>query len=262
MLGITAYCDESYDEVGTGVFVTAGYVATLGQWLDLSSHWQRALADEGLEEFKASNCEQGRKQFEGWPRERRRECCKRFILLIRGAQLTGAASVIDLHAYNQHRPEIESLRTHRTGQGNNVIKFGDPYYVGFQHLTEMLATKVQKQAPQEKIMFLFDITTEHKEKALQVFNGMMNDKTNAFYERLQTASFADSRTYAGLQAADLVAFEVRRHFEGPAYGRTKEGVRWQWPMLTERPNVSLTIEHFTAESVPALMEQFRTQWGQ
>lgn len=261
MFDITAYCDESMDDQ-TGIFVLAGYVATLGQWEEFDRLWRVALRNDGLAEFKASDCESGRREFKGWTVGRRRGSCERFTSVIRGARLTGGASVIDLRAYAHHRQEIESLRTIPTGHGANVVRYGDPYYLAFQHVTEILTLKTKQAPPEEHVTFIFDLNNAYKDKARVLFDGVRGDTTNTFHDRMGSATFADSKAHPGLQAADLLAFEVRRHFAGHVYERTEEVKRWQWDRLAKGRTVSLTLEHFNAESIDRLLSHFRDQWGE
>jgi Protein of unknown function (DUF3800) len=231
MLDITAYCDESVRD-GDGVFVIAGYLATLKNWVNMSEVWDEFLRDENLTEFKASDCEGGNGEFQGRGEDECRRICERFVSIIEHSGLVGVAMIVDLRAYDPIRPEMDRLRTRPTGHGKNVVKLGEPYYLGFQFLVERLTQEADNAPLEEKVMYVFDITKAHKGKAVMLFDEMKHKPNYPLAERMGAISFDDSKHYAGLQAADMFAYEARRFFEEVAYGIRPHPERWQWERMT------------------------------
>src|SRR5947209_7045366 len=77
-LDLRAYVDDS--ETGGISSVLAGYSAPYDEWMSFNAEWHKALEYFHLEEFKAHDLEQGKKQFKG--RKDRPEIRECFVSLI------------------------------------------------------------------------------------------------------------------------------------------------------------------------------------
>lgn len=253
MLTITSYCDESIRSE-TGVLVLAGYMATSRQWTVFQELWSDALRKDTLSEFKASDCEQGRGEFAGWCEGCRCRSCQRFVSQIAAARLVGVGTIINLHAYEPIRSQMDILRTIPRRQGG-VAKFGDPYYLGFQQHCEQVAALAGSAPKEEKVSYVFDRTNEYQAKCLNIFEEVKHKPGSAIGYRMGVISFDESRDYAGLQAADLFAFELRRYAEGVAFADRPEQERWQWQRLTA--GQKLRVHQFTENGAEPLLETTR-----
>lgn len=260
MLKYRLYADESFDK-DTGVFALAGYVGRPDQWEEFDRTWKQALRWDNLTEFKASDCEQGRRQYSRRSVGSRRQICERFISHIRRSGLRGLGVALDLRAYDLYRDEIRQLRKRSPDGKKPPARFDDPYYVAFQHILDQVSDLMDlvRCPPDETAAFVFDRRGGFEGNARAVFVSLQATPQG---KRLATADYASSEDHPGLQAADILAFEIRRHFEDIAYGRTARGQRWQWDRLTNATRRGgADIYHLDESAMPTLLNVMRRQWG-
>jgi Protein of unknown function (DUF3800) len=257
MLGITAYCDESVRNE-TGVLVMAGYLGTLRQWQHFDQGWNADLFHDKLPEFKASDCEKGNGAFEGRCKEERQGSYQRFVARIAESQLLASVVVTDLHAYAPIRPEMDALREIPRKKGG-VTKFGDPFYPTFEYLVALVANWTRTAPPGEQVLYVFDENKEYGSKCYQLFCDLKSQKEAELAHRMRSMVPGDSRDFPGLQAADILAFEVRRHVEEVVWARRPAPERWQWDALTVGRKIK--ILQFTENGVETLLDRSRARWG-
>jgi Protein of unknown function (DUF3800) len=219
-----AYCDESYTD--HQVFVIAGYLAPTDTWSMFNFVWNDVLKDERLGEFHARDCQQGEGEFRGWPMPARQRTWRRFIEVIRKANVLGVATAIDLRAYDGFAPTIKRLR--HPG-------YSHAYFLAFQHQAEEMANHLTTLDDRERLSFVFDETEEFEGRAQLLFESLKQSTspTLTFISRLGSVTFADSKQHAGLQAADLLVYESHRYFRNTAFSTSPLPERWQMALLRE-----------------------------
>jgi hypothetical protein len=245
-LDLRAYVDDSETE-GT-YSVLAGYIGRFDDWVEFDRGWRDSLRKDGLAEFKAHGCEMGNKQFKGYARGCRRQICERFISRISKANLLGVAVAVDLSSYDPHRPRIQELRQPTLGR-----KGGDPFYVAFQTILEMLANECDGLPPKETVRIVFDIKPGFSPAALKMYGDIMVSDFE-YRKRLHTgATFEDSKSFPGLQAADALAFEFKKYCES---GWDDKSMRWQLAQLygTGRVHGKLVHDDLVEELVGVMEE--------
>ena len=199
------YCDES--ETEGQCLVIAGYAASMEEWERFEENWREALNDEGLDEFHTKPFLSGDEPYQNlcWPERNR--IYYRFIGLIREANLLGVSAALDLRGYKALLPRFKRLRAHPTA---NLLS---PYYLAFQTLLQTVVTEVDETTDLEageRIQFVFDIKKGHIGNSLDIF-GELRTTNQRYRDRLAGASFQDSLDYPGLQAADILAYEMRKY---------------------------------------------------
>ena len=206
MLDLRAFSDESITrDQGPRTFCIAGYVASAAEWEDFEIDWKRALAAEKLTEFKAANCEAGKREY---ARRGRAECdriWRRFAGILTAMRTIGFGTIIDLDAYDG----LAGLFKVGREEG-----FDDPYLLAFQHQAEMMAMRMSQMRRTERLALIFDKRSEAKADAIakDLYDLLKRSRKLTFVDRLGDLAFLDSKCSPGLQAADLLAYEVRRHF--------------------------------------------------
>jgi len=250
MLEVTAYCDES--ATAHQVYCVAGYWATAREWEKFERLWKAKLAEAGLCEFHATDCEHGKGEFAG--RADRLELPMAFIDIIYRAGLHGVFAVLDLRGWDRFADRVAELRSEH--------RMGDPHYVAFQQLMETVAIGVANFPAQERVALVFDDRPDHgKVKLLyDSLKAASNPDLAIFPERLGSITHGDSRELVGLQAADLLAYEVRKRFVEVEYGiapRTRP--RPEWQELWRHP---MTGRHIPQDRVPVLMNGMERDWGE
>jgi Protein of unknown function (DUF3800) len=199
------YCDES--ETAGKCLVIAGYAASTEEWRRFEVTWREALVDEQLTEFHMQPCLAGDGEFKDRDRGERDLLQWRFIGLVRDANLLGVSSALDLRAYDALRPRFKRVRAHPRA---NLLS---PYYLAFQALLQATVTEVAETtdlSPNERLEFVFDIKDEHSGNSLDIWKEL-RQKRQRYRDCLAGASFQDSADYPGIQAADILAYEMRKH---------------------------------------------------
>jgi hypothetical protein len=217
-----AYYDESWTQ--QAAFVVAGYVASAAVWSTFESRWNEALHAERLAEFKMGDCDHAREQFKGWSIAERHRAQKRLISIIISSGALGVFSGIALRPYNRLTPTIRTLLHPKTWK---------PYHLAFQHQIELTAMVIGQLPSNEKIAFVFDEQTEFQSNGLAQYRSLTQSKM-PFVQRLGTVAFESSTRYPGLQAAGVLAFEVRRYLMERVYRITfRSSARWQMLLLNK-----------------------------
>lgn len=227
----TAYCDESY--VGAKgqsdrLFVLASYVAPLKQWEYLNPIWERILHDEGmkiqgspLREFKASDCHGGKGIFEGWERHDRERVWHRLIRVLTECNVLAVWLAIDLDAYSDH---VDVIKAHRPPG------FEKAYVLAFQSLIHVICQEYPDSG--DPITLVFDEI--QKQGNAKIVYDKLKSSDFSYKDRLHSLTFAESHLVPGLQAADILAYEILRHVREVDLSDPPKPDRWQWQRLSAK----------------------------
>lgn len=211
--------------------------------------WTAKLQAAGLHEFHAYDCEQGTNEFSG--RTDRKQLQREFIDLIGSADIHGVFAAIDLRGWDEVADVVGDLRAEHG--------MSDPYYVAFQQLMETIAIGMEHLPPDRRLHLVFDNRDGHG-KVIRLYDslkGADNPHLAFVADRLGSIAFADSKQLPGLQAADLLAYEVRKHFVECEYAIVPKPLRPQWQLLQRR---LMYGQHFPRGSISDLVEVFERQW--
>lgn len=248
MLELNSYIDES--ETENNVMSVALYWAAAHDWWTFEQLWKAELDWRHLgKEFHAVDCEQGVGIYKG--RDDRLELWARFIDIVLQSRLRGVYAVIDLSALRPHAARLKELQAVHSVTG--------PYYLLFQLVLETMGNWMAGFPADEKVAVVFDNRPDPGQVS-KVFNALHDITDPAFggiVGRLGTCTPGESEDLVGLQAADILAYEAKRHYEA-AWGITAASPRWQWQRLQQGP---VHGRGFTATHIPALMGYLETQWS-
>jgi hypothetical protein len=201
---LVAYMDESGDhdplgkERGAEAAVVAGYVATNDKWRKFEPRWNRVLKQFGIKVFHAVDCAHRKKEFRGWSDEKRRDFHIELTGVIKESVLIGIGGVVPLLEYNSVLPEWAKLE----------IKH--PYYFSFAVMMRTLRQFREEFLPNEPIEFVFDRKKNFEGVLSDMFNHLRDDSPN-HRGHLGAVSFRAKDKVIQLQAADYLAYEVRRY---------------------------------------------------
>jgi hypothetical protein len=122
---LTVYLDESGNGKQERAFLLAGYGAHDEDWARLSPQLDRRIKAEGLPEFHASDCEQGRNYFKGMSGLRRTALQFKLIRLLADPAhgLTGYLSTIQMEPYRRLWPRFNSEQEFAGEVGNRRWQF-------------------------------------------------------------------------------------------------------------------------------------------
>lgn len=210
MTRLQCFCDESHTP--GRAFCIAGYVGYSSTWNEFDQAWREALDDFELAEFKMSDCVQNRNVYRNWSLSQRLEAQERFLSIIASSRIAGLWTGIDLRAH----AEI-SARARKYGRGNIT----DPYFLAFQHHIEFIVFNVAAPLGDDDcVEVVFDRQEQFQGKegggeAKRIYDRLLQSRSIPWIQHLNSVVFGDSKMHPGIQAADVLAFEVRRALLDP-----------------------------------------------
>lgn len=225
---LQAVCDESGGD-NDGIFVMAGYVATVENWLKFSDQWKNILElqerpHRPIDCFKMSRLTH--------PRGLRR--AEKFYRVIEANAIAAFSVRINIAEMKQ-----AMIRAQWPVELVELHSMSKPYYFAFRMITEGLAKVQSNLGVDEPVDFVFD---DHTSKGFCV-RGWEDFKLKAPPEWSRYLGccpiFRPDDKYLPLQAADLYAWWVRKwalegkDFEGVesqnfAWNATRALPRFHW----------------------------------
>jgi hypothetical protein len=149
----------------------------------------------------------------GWDVQRLNGVLSEFASAIRESNLVGVGVGVHMDAW---REVPKSLRN----------RFGDAQIFCCSRVIRRIMDRLETVGlNQEKITIVFDQDFEFARRRLRLFEELRK-QYEPIRERVVQVSFADSRTFYPLQAADMLAWETRRQLVNAAGGK-QSTVRWR-----------------------------------
>jgi len=204
-----AYVDDSASEMRDRRLFLAAYVNTADRWIRFADVWKeeldRAPSIEYLKMREAANLSG---QFRGWSEQDRDEKLRHLFRIIRHFKPAS------FHA-SVSRADFERIVAPYAPYGMK-----HPYSVCFQYLIIPIANQqAQVGGPKVPIDFIFDNQDGLGETARLIYQAIRRTQPNAIQKFLSVdPQFRDDKLVLPLQAADVLAWHVRRRWEdlGPS----------------------------------------------
>jgi len=181
----------------------AGLIATESAWKILDVSWRQVCESAGLTEpFHMKDFAARKKQFDGWPPEKREGLLGQLMSTIFRARAIPIGSVVSLKWFNTLSEPAKR-------------RFKDPHFLAFQGLTYHLAVAAFMDWNSGPVTMIYAHHPEHSiglGNTAQLWDAVRrhNRMVAMFMESYQSANPAD---HSGLQAADMWAYELRHHFD-------------------------------------------------
>jgi hypothetical protein len=226
---LTAFSDDSGSDGTTPFFVLAGYVAEVERWNAFSEDWGMMLERQPrIEYFKMREAESRRGQFGGWSIEQAvakqiqlAECIKRHARF-------GIGSFVSHRAYNA----IMRDRLPPTCDS--------PYWLCFMEIVQGLIN-VSVDSEVQKVNFVFDTQGEgYERRGKMSFGGLreiFQEMGIPHKDIIGSISYDDDRNVLPLQAADMLAWHMRRHTDKALSGINEErpvaDILWSIPTVAK-----------------------------
>ncbi len=229
---LKGYFDESRRSVGAEVFALAGYVSHVNYWRRLSSEWNNILASYGIKHGLHM------KDFAHFIGEfrifkdnevRRREFIGKLVrTLYKSPKFVAVGCAVDIHAFSQ------------LPKGKTTSFRNDPYlFASLICARAAIECVYFRYLPaSEKIGFVFDRRDDLQARALSIFNVIKSFPGLPEKERLGDIAFGSRLESPPLQAADFVAYEVRKALESR---RSGEKERWGIGRIKAGPSCGVYI---------------------
>lgn len=203
MTDLICYGDESGIHDEAPVFVLAGWIAPEDEWAGFMPRWRDALRIAGHPEgvpFHMTDFGSSRRAFEGWSDDRRLGLITSLIDVIVGTNVFGCGMVVD-------RERARSL-----GVGGEWFAT-EPYTASFPLFESHCFSRggaFFDAGP--RISFVMD-RQEVFGHAMKTTHDSRRGAPNPISEQMGSLEFRDSLGNPPLQAADLLAFEIRKEIE-------------------------------------------------
>lgn len=200
---IQAYIDDSTSDVGDQRLVLAGFINAADRWTRFSEAWAGELRQPpAINYLKMSEANRLGGEFRGWDASDRDEKLKRLARVIRHFEPRS------IHA-SVSRTEFNSIVAPVAPHG-----FGIPYAVCFQALMLPLAISQSRQKIRVPIDFIFDDQEGLGKQAAFFYEKIRGGQPKKIREVMcKSPIFRDEKDVLPLQAADMLAWHVRRGLE-------------------------------------------------
>lgn len=196
---IKAFADDSGSGGDSPWYVLAGYVGTVSDWIGFDPEWAGVLhASPRIEYFKSSEAESLKGQFLGVSPDERNKKIEALIEVI-----------------GRHTQRAIYVRT-RQKDYNEVIKpnipeiWDDPYFFLMPAFVSSVLTMEKHLGKQEPAEFVLDSSERLEKGALKLYGQLQG--LPQYAGRMVSVLFRDEKVFLPLQAADLLAWQVRRAF--------------------------------------------------
>lgn len=202
---LVAYADESATHEGQ-VLVYAGYVARIGDWERLTAEWQACLNDEPkLDYFKMNEAWHRRGKWAVYRRPldlRQRDFRLREFYRIVSAHVLGGVSIVlpiaEFKAAIVARPEVPRQQKNK-------------HFFLMYNLMHDLLRSSEHLGLDEPIDFVFDNQSRGKEQIFHAWESFSKGAPIPKRRLGNAPSFSDDKEVLPLQAADFLAWAVRRN---------------------------------------------------
>jgi len=194
----------AYESESTGkVFTLAGFMATPSAWDSFVPKWREMLCNTGpypVDAFHSADIEAARPPFDGWTYEQRQKLVDNALDLLTDtslcANLFAVGCTFVLQDFDIFTPNILGDIAHTYNLCYRVV------------LHNIMSTWLVNG-----IDFIFDDKEKVKGRVEAHFNNSkaVLDKNPKTAGKLNQLVFRDDRKVIPLQAADLLAYEIRRH---------------------------------------------------
>jgi hypothetical protein len=211
---LQAYADDSGNNRESPVFVLAGFIANAAlDWPQFEREWAAALAKApALTYFKMNECHALQGQFLGWKRDERDKRLAELVSIIKAHVKAAIFAIVPRDEFVAAMPKSK-LRFFRT-----------PYALAYYTLISTTLKSLQSLGIKEAVDFIFDEQLRLSDDV----HAQWGEITQAI-ARSKLAPHLGSdpmhrndKTCLPLQAADLLAWHIRRWHDADAKGQAFE----------------------------------------
>ncbi|APH74422.1 hypothetical protein BSQ44_05375 [Aquibium oceanicum] len=251
-----AFIDDSGSEIGDRRLFLAGYLNRTDQWALFADAWKEELnAAPSIEYLHMVEAGQLRGQFarrHGWNEEKREEKLNGLARVIRHFEPVSFQMSIDRsHFYNVLAPV-------------SPRGLANPYFTSCSALVAKLAQEAARVDSKSRIEFIFDDQDGVDDDIDLFFDAMMQGLSKKARRCVyKKPLFRSDRDFVGLQAADLLAWHIRREHEECGFPNMPmaEKLRGRSHYVSEIPNAYLDAwaEHHRQQPGVDLVRS-KAQW--
>ena len=217
---LLTYLDEAGHSSNTRTVVVAGFAGTERQWNGFDHEWRDTLARAGVSVFHMKELENRRGEFSGWDEhQQKRPFLDEVVSIILNRDLIAVGAAVSVAWFNA---------LPRSGYSKHEF-LEDPYHLALQETLHILGQEVTSHTGATNV----ELSIAQQPEYMAQGRGYYAAGAALLYpERLApTIRYVAADESARLQAADLIAYELRKACDATA-GKSGE----RWPMLQLRRN--------------------------
>ncbi len=195
----TGYFDESGTHAASEAMAVAGYISTSEGWLSFDVEWRAALKEYGLDFFHMTDFANSTGPYKAWSASEKEARLERLLGIIDQYALASLGIAVPVKLFHS----VVSDKAKRITGG----PYGLAVHRGFLHAADL----VKAMHADGWIRYVFERGAEGAGHVLRSYNRA--SKHHGLGEILRQAglSFEDKRSATPLQAADILAYELRKH---------------------------------------------------
>lgn len=243
IVAIVAYFDESGTHDGSEVMTFAGYAAEEDQWIRFCVDWSALLREFGLTHCHMADLENFKliKDFEGWDLTKKHEFLRRAIGLIHCRVRKGFSYSINVSDYTA---VIAGKYDHLLG---NMYTF---CVGGVLREIEYWADEFKV----DHIAYVFEQGAELSNQIPDLME-MASNEDNLSRFRVSNRSFFEKKQMFPLQAADILAYETRKHWLNKEVSVNKRPTRKTATMLIRSFDRVVWVERKSMETMISMLTE-------
>jgi len=196
---LRAYFDDSGSDAQSSFYILAGYLSTVEKWDAFSDRWKEVLqAYPKIDYFKMREAEGLSKEFGGWTRASADGKIKALANVIRKHALFELSCMLprDLHDHFIHPTAPREV-------------FKNPYFVCYSTLIAILSGFNNYMGVGGEIVDVIFDKQSQVEPIIAMFHADLRTR-QPFNEIVGSIEFKDDKDAVQLQAADFLAWSLRR----------------------------------------------------
>jgi hypothetical protein len=197
IMTLTAYFDDSGTHPGSEVIVWAGFLGPEDRWLELDSEWRALLTKWGLSAFHMVYCVHGLKEYSGWSEPKRDNCIYEFREIILKQQLFGLGSAASAKDWDELV----------VGDHKKFLRTPDEFCLSC--CIRDAVNFSREFSPHDKLSIVFDDRRRDDDivnRMVEFYRARAGDDPE-----LVSVTFQQMKSFSGLQAADMLAWETNRY---------------------------------------------------
>jgi hypothetical protein len=238
MASLEAFIDDSASDTGDRRLYLAGYLNRADKWALFSEAWREELrAAPSIDYLKMSEANALDGQFAGWTAAARDEKLRGLVRVINHFEPMSFEFSLSREEYYRHVKPVAPR-----GVGN-------PHFVCCLHVLFGLAQYVDIEKVKAPIDFIFDQQTGVSDDLALFLDHMKKSLPRSARKLIAGIAFENDKQFLPIQAADMLAWHLRREHEGGAPMPAADLVRSSTGHL---------VSEIGEATIKSWSEQFRT----
>jgi hypothetical protein len=211
-----AYFDDSSDEKKERFYAAGGLLNSDFVWQRFELAWNEGMRDLEGKPFHASDCECGWGDFREWPREKRDSLMRFASSLIRDFDFTAYGCSVSAKDYADVFPGHDEHDPYLLCIADCIASMAEIADVSSRQVA------LYGLAPSD-VQFWIEQNPDTSSRATQIFSELK--AINEWVPSARLSGIAHlGKQIVGLQAADLIAREVFKHFDNQGFRPTRKPI--------------------------------------